>query len=305
MAGIIAIADGALAARVSLAGGAIVDASFSGIPFLRPYAGDPSLDFRVGAAASFPLVPFGNRVAGNAFTFGSRQYRLAPNTDWDPLQLHGDGWLAKWTLAAAAANRTELVLAHAAEEGAPYAYEARQVISLAEGALSVTLAVRNEGASAMPFGIGHHPFLLLTPETTLEAKARSYWTERAGFLPDTEAARPDDLNFDAPRRPPRRWVNNGFEGWTGRARVTWPEHGLSLAIEADAVFDRYFVFVSDRAFEPAYAGDYFCFEPMSHSADGHHQADLGGLRVLAPGETLAGTVAFRPQPLLSASGAHP
>ena len=94
MAGIIAIADGALAARVSLTGGAIVDAAFGGIPFLRPYAGDPSLDFRVGAAASFPLVPFGNRVAGNAFTFGSRQYRLAPNTDWDPLHLHGDGWLA-------------------------------------------------------------------------------------------------------------------------------------------------------------------------------------------------------------------
>jgi aldose 1-epimerase len=305
MSTIIAMKSGDLAVRVSRVGGAIVDATFAGTPFLRPYAGDPDADFRIGAAASFPLVPFGNRVAGNSFSFREREYALAPNTDWDPLHLHGDGWLADWTLAARDPDRIELVLVHAPGDGTPYAYEARQVVGLADGALSLTLSVRNTGPDPMPFGIGHHPFLPLTLRTVFQARARTYWTERAGFLPDTERSRPDELDFDQPRPLPRHWVNNGFEGWDGRATVTWPERGLALAIEADAVFDRYFIFVSDMAFEPAYAGDYFCFEPMSHSADGHHHADLGGLRVLSPGEVLAGSVRFHPYPLSQGSGASP
>lgn len=304
MAAVIGMESGRLAVRVSLAGGAIVDATFAGIPFLRPYAGDPDADFRVGSAASFPLVPFGNRVAGNTFTFGGREYVLTPNTKWDPLHLHGDGWLADWSLIARAADRVEMALLHAPGEGTPYAYEARQVVSLERDTLSLALSVRNTGPDRMPFGIGHHPFLPLTPGTTLQARARAYWAERAGFLPDAKEFRPDELNFDQPRSLPRHWVNNGFEGWDGHATVIWPERELTLAIEADSCFGRYFVFVSDTAFEPAYAGDYFCFEPMSHAADGHHHADLGGLCVLAPGEVLAGTVKFHPLPLSSRSGIH-
>jgi len=43
------------------------------------------------------------------------------------------------------------------------------------------------------------------------------------------------------------------------------------------------------AFDPGYAYDFFCFEPMSHSADAHNGKG-GGLVVLCPGETLSGTM---------------
>jgi aldose 1-epimerase len=48
--------------------------------------------------------------------------------------------------------------------------------------------------------------------------------------------------------------------------------------------------------------DFFCFEPMSHLPDGHHMQDLGGLTVLAPGESLSGRVSIRLSPLVTEFG---
>jgi aldose 1-epimerase len=47
-------------------------------------------------AASFPLVPFVNRVRGGRFAFRDREVRLAPNMPGDPSPLHGQGWLGEW-----------------------------------------------------------------------------------------------------------------------------------------------------------------------------------------------------------------
>ena len=58
-----------------------------------------------------------------------------------------------------------------------------------------------------------------------------------------------------------------------------------------------FLFVSDTAFDPAYARDFFALEPMSHLPDGHNQPDLGGLVRLAPGETLSGGIRLAPETL--------
>ena len=44
-------------------------------------------------AASFPLVPYVNRIRGGRFTFRGREVRLAPNMAGDPSPLHGQGWL--------------------------------------------------------------------------------------------------------------------------------------------------------------------------------------------------------------------
>ena len=47
-------------------------------------------------AASFPLVPYVNRIRGGRFTFRGREVRLAPNMAGDPSPLHGQGWLNPW-----------------------------------------------------------------------------------------------------------------------------------------------------------------------------------------------------------------
>src|SRR3954447_21048772 len=49
-------------------------------------------------AGCFPLVPFANRIRDGQFSCGGRVVRLAPNMAGDPSPLHGQGWLAPWTV---------------------------------------------------------------------------------------------------------------------------------------------------------------------------------------------------------------
>lgn len=289
------IRRGDISARISTAGGLVLGLWWqrgeTNLPLLRPAAGDTA-----GALASgcYPLVPFGNRVRGNAFRFDGREYCFQPNTAWDPHYLHGEGWQAEWSVAKMDADSVALSFEHLAGEGTPYRYVATQQFSFEGGAFVLTLSVTNRGAAALPFGLGWHPYFPMTPQTTLLAPAHKYRTEVEGWLPGEAVEIPEDVDFRTPRSLPHRWVNNGFEDWSGEARIDWPEHGARLSLRADPLFRHAFVFVSDAVFDPAFQRDYFCFEPMSHLANGHNLPGLGDLAVLQPGETLSGSIRMTP-----------
>ncbi|MDR3372835.1 MAG: aldose 1-epimerase [Ancalomicrobiaceae bacterium] len=258
------------------------------LPVLRP-AG-PEAAVTATAAGCFPLVPFGNRLAGNRFAFEDQEFRLAPNTA-DPCRLHGDGWLADWTVAAVSPRFVDLALSVAASAASPYAYEAHQIVSVEADKIVVALSVTNRGRR-LPFGLGLHGYFPLTAATTLLAPAAGYWLEGPGYLPTERAGLPDELDFCRPKTLPERWINNGFEGWSGSAKIRWPERGFGVGIAADALFGRYQLFRPDARFDPTGAGDWFCFEPMSHSPAAFRLPDLGGLVPLDRDQTLAGSIRF-------------
>jgi aldose 1-epimerase len=289
---VVSLANRGASARISTAGGSLLELTVGATPLLRPAPdGAPSID-----SACYPLVPFGNRVRGNRFVFEGRDYTLGPNTDWDPHYLHGQGWLSDWEIETA--SDESLTLAHRHTGLAmPYSYRARQDFDLRPDGITLTLTVVNEGETAMPFGIGWHPYFPMTPLTTLQTRTGRMWSEEPGWLPGKPGPAPADLDFSTPRPLPQRWVNNAFEDWDGTAIVRWPEMGHALRIEADPMFRTMFLFVSDTAFEPSYARDFFALEPMSHLPDGHNLSDLGGLTRLAPGETLGGSMRLTLEPL--------
>lgn len=239
----------------------------------------------------FPLVPFGNRLRDNRFSFEARDYALAPNTDADKLYLHGDGWLGDWSLIGRTDTEAVLGFSHAAA-GAPYAYRAEQRFRIVDRTLAVDLSVTNTGSRRMPFGLGLHPFLPLTPRTEIRFEATHYWEQDGDFLPLLRRPAAGAFDFSAGRPVPHRWTNTEFEGWTGSALIGWPESGATLEVTAGPVFTRCMMFVSSRSFDPLFSGDWFCFEPMTHGVDAHHRADGGGLVALAPGKTLVGGVRF-------------
>lgn len=244
-------------------------------------------------AASFPLVPFGNRVRGNRFSFEGRDHELEPNMSWDRHYLHGDGWTRHWEVVERRADLVRLRLGAHRAPGTPYVYEAEQSIRVEGHMLETSLSLTNRGAEALPYGLGWHPYFPLTPGTLLRAAATDCWDEDSQWLPTVRKPVSGDMVFSTAAPLPRRWVNTLFEGWNGGAVIDWAESGLRLEIDADPLFGRYLIFVSDPAFDPGYTYDFFCFEPMSHSADAHHHADGGGLKRLAPGESLAGRVRMR------------
>ncbi|WP_058913222.1 aldose 1-epimerase [Entomohabitans teleogrylli] len=245
------------------------------------------------AASCFPLVPFANRVSGNRFTFAGREYQLAANTDWDSHYLHGDGWLAAWRCVAH--DDRQLTLTSCQRSGV-YHYDAVQRFRLGDDALEVTLEVTNRGAETLPFGLGWHPYFPLTPQTLLQAPANGYWLEREQWLAgDFQPQLPTGLDFNQPAGLPRRWVNNGIAGWDGAARIIWPEARCALQVRTEPPAPYYFIFVSDPQFDPGYAFDFFCIEPMSHAPDDHHRPGAGRLIPLAPGEETRLTMRLQAQ----------
>lgn len=288
---ILTLGTGPLTLRITPTAGAIVDAHHAGRPVLRPYADAAETPER-SRCASFPLVPFGNRIEAGRFTFEGRDYHLPPNAA-EPHRIHGDGWQTTWDLVDSAPDAATFTFAH---EDDVYAYRAEQAFSVEEGRFEVTLWVENTGPRAMPFGLGHHPYFPLTPQTRLRAPAKTFVAERAEHLPGERLPLPADADFAEPSPVPPRWFNNGFEGWTGAARIVWPETSLAVSITAPEA-KGYFLFRPDTAFDPAYRGDYFCFEPMTHAANAHNLPGGGGLRRLAPGERMSLTMTLTVEPI--------
>ncbi|MFI0843080.1 aldose 1-epimerase [Mesorhizobium sp. IMUNJ 23232] len=280
--------SGSLVANIDARGGSVMR-------FARTAAGGEVPLFHRGRAGRgqplcFPLVPFGNRLRDNTFVFDGTLYNISANTATDPLYLHGDGWLGSWTELAHSQDTVSLEYRH--DAGGPYQYRAEQRFTLTERALTVSLSVTNQGERTLPYGLGLHPFFPLTNRTVLTFAAERYWLQDAAFLPLRSEAVHDTMDFSRGRSPSGRWMNTEFEGWTGRAKIFWPETSSHLVIEADPIFSRCMVFVSSRKFDPTYEDDYFCFEPMTHGVDGHHRPGLSGLVPLQPGETMQGSCRF-------------
>ncbi|MQT15530.1 aldose 1-epimerase [Segnochrobactrum spirostomi] len=279
---------------VSTRGGVVTRLGWRGddgarVPLLREVADDPSPEH----AAAFPMVPFGSRLRGNGFAVGGVHHRFAPNTV-DPLYLHGDGWLGTWEIERQ--DDTALTLAFAHRNG-DYDYEARQTFALAPGLVSVGLSVVNRGSAPMPYGLGWHPYFPRAADTRLTAPYRFAWTEGDGYLPEAPVPPPPDLDFAAAAPIPDRWINTLLEGWSGRAEIVWPARRTGLALEADASARHAVMYASDAERDPSYRGDWFCFEPMTHLAGANDRPDLGGLVLLAPGESLSLAVRLSPRRL--------
>ncbi|XHB99229.1 aldose 1-epimerase [Nitratireductor sp. ac15] len=272
-----------LRVRVSPRFGVLLDGYHrNGQPFMRPFAGEKDA-FGPTDTACFPMVPFSNRVGGNTFDYEGQTYTFEPN-DVPPFYIHGEGWKSDWSVMERTACSVALEMHHEGNSCSPYTYRAAQRFTLDRNCLTMWIEVENRGGGAMPFGLGLHPYFPRTPRMTLQAHALSWWTEDDYHVPDENLPLPETVDFSEPRLLPDHGLNNCFEGWDCRARLNWPELGLGATIDADPIFSRYMLFSPPPDFE------FVCFEPMSHTANGFHHADLGGLRRLAQGETLAGSM---------------
>lgn len=267
-----------------------------GVDLLRPCAQDEQTP--AAQSGCFPLVPFGNRVKGNAFTYGGEHYRLQPNTA-DAHYLHGDGWLASWECLEHCAERLVLAFEHQDEN---YHYRAQQTFELRGSELMLSLAVTNLAAAPMPFGLGWHPFFPLSNDTLLTASTCGYWLEDTQFLSGQfQPVTPPELDFSTASTLPRHWVNNGLSGWDGRATVCWPAKCQRLHLTTTPPCPVLFLFLSDPEFDPEYCFDFFCIEPMSHAANAHHLPDIGGLVPLSQGESLTQNMRLRSEVALTDS----
>ncbi|MGW6128629.1 aldose epimerase family protein [Cellulomonas sp. NPDC055163] len=116
--------------------------------------------------ASFPLVPWSNRIRDGVLRFRGRTWTLAHNAA-DGTAMHGAVAYYTWRVVDRTAARVELELDTRDLVGVnfPWRFRSRLVYELDGADLRVTTTVENVDTEPFPAGFGHHPYFQrrLTP----------------------------------------------------------------------------------------------------------------------------------------------
>jgi aldose 1-epimerase len=277
------LVSGALRIEISPSiGGSISSFEWLDRDLRRPILRKCNTDLQnVLEAASFPLVPFVNRIRGGGFNFRGREVRLAPNMPGDPNPLHGQGWLGAWQVEHQSGSEATLSFDHMAGEW-PWDYRAEQHFSLDEAGLTMQLTCRNLSDEPMPCGLGQHPYFNCGPATRLDTDVTHAWTIDDHVLPVDKV--PAQGSFDLRDRPVcGQDLDHGFGGWGGSARISDPSWPFDIAMSSSEA--RFF-----QLYSPAFGG-IFVAEPVSH-ANAALNAPEGewpelGMQILESGEEMS------------------
>ena len=271
------------------------------IQLMRPYdSAQPESPLYFG---SFPLTPFSNRIGFCKLAFKDRVYHVGPPFGGEPHPNHGNGWMLPWQVTEHSGHHIRLELEARASADTPYSYKAYQTFTFEGETLVADIGLTNLGAEAMPFGFGHHPYFPRTPQTILQFEGDHVWLSEQ-MVPIEKIPVPEKWNFkDGKVFDPTKlekahggdgtaFIDHCFGGFTGTAKITWPETDTSLIFRADPVFGHFVLYVpSDQPF--------FCAEPVSNATDGFNLASRHvegtGMIVLAPGSSTSGKVLFEVQ----------
>jgi aldose 1-epimerase len=262
------------------------------VDLLRPTR--PDLRTSWGHCASFPLVPWSNRVRDGVLPFRGRTWQLARTAE-DGTAIHGAGAVYPWQIVDQSADRIVLGLDSAALVGVnfPWRFRARIEYALDGPALHVRTTVQNTDHEPFPAGFGHHPYfrrylaaptgadgpLLHVPAARGYALDRAIATGPAGDVParaDYRTARPVGTAF----------VDDVLTDLDPAllARIVYPE--ATVTITADPVYSHAVVYAPRRR-------PYLAVEPVTHVNGGFALHDAGvpgtGVIVLEPGESTSGT----------------
>lgn len=255
------------------------------VDLLRPasdaaLAGDCAPDM-----GCFPLVPFSNRIAGGHFAFQGREIVL-PADPGSPHRIHGHGWSAPWQAERLSDDGVRLRYRHRADSW-PWTYEATQTIELTQDGLSVLLELVNLSDTAMPAGIGLHPYFPKPPGTIVTARLETMWENDDTIVPRTRRSLPQELEFPAGVAMDGVVLDNGFTGWDGLAAIDWPDIGHRLTVRAEGPFGHLIIYAPPGE-------SYMCLEPVSHMTDAVNRPEIAdnGLVTLPPGGRLAGRMAL-------------
>ena len=259
------------------------------VPILYPYgaAGVDAINWAKGGV--YPLLPYSNRIANGRLQHAAGQAQLPPHPNADPHSLHGHAHVVPWRLVSRGTGSAHLRLASAPCAAWPWQIQGDLGVTLSADALHLTLLLTNLDPTAMPAGVGFHPYFMHDPRARLRYRAGRLWTAGADCL--AQASRPLSLAeaFAAPRRLRDGALTDYLSEWDGELDLELP-HGEVLHIGAEAPLSH--LVVHRPADLP-----YLCIEPVSHVADGFNLAARGvsgtGCVVLASGAQLQGQMTLR------------
>ena len=233
---------------------------------LRPYLDDPYF------YGSYPMAPWCNRVPAGRSVVAGHVVDL-PASFPDGTAIHGQVSRRAWSVVGDGRFRIT-----GGGDGWPWPYEVEQQFEIAGARLILGLRLTNLADSAMPGGLGFHPWFRAPVEVRIGADA---------VHPDNHAtlAEPIPVSgaYDLRRLGP---MAHGLDAtWAGISDppivLAWPDAGIRATFEVDA--PTRFV-TAANLFDDAIA-----VEPQTHAPDGLGRlvrGEPGGLALIPPGGTL-------------------
>lgn len=236
--------------------------------------------------ASFPLVPYSNRIGDGTFEWNGSRFTLARNFFPEPHAIHGVGFERPWQVRARDADSATLVLNHRPCASWPFAFEAQQRITLGERLLTVEMSAVNLAEQAAPLAFGHHPYFP-REGAWLRFRARDVWLTGGDGLPSLRVKPFGKFDYADGMPITRGDIDHCFTGWDGGAEIFWPDRHLGVTIEASASLRCAVVCIRSDV-------DGFCFEPVAHINDALNRPGSDhAMPVIGPGQSFTATIRFR------------
>ncbi len=251
-------------------GGVLTRWTVAGRHILRPC--EPAVRDPLESAC-FVLAPFSNAIEGGGFQFADTFFAQQRNHPLEPTPIHGDAWLATWRVENCTVGTATLSYEHSARQGFPFRYRVVQHVVLKPRRLTIQLRLTNHDRSAMPAGLGLHPYFLRPKGARLFAAHHGRWTS-TGPVADRRFCRAEPIG-----QP----LDACFIGWSKTARLSLPQRRSHIVITASS--SAYALVV----YSPK-SSNFVCIEPVTNVNDGFNAASrrVGrtGVRVLTPGQGL-------------------
>ncbi len=238
--------------------------------------------------ASYPLVPWSNRIRDGLLRFAGREYQLRVNFP-DGTAIHGAGKDYPWTVVES--SPTHAVLEFVSHDfygvNFPWSFTARFTYALEGNRFVWTYGLTNTSHETFPAGFGHHPYFLRSvagsPEARLQMEVDKAY-DLDNCLPSGAAGeiRPA-ADFREAREIGQEFVDDCFAARRGErlATIEWPG-AVTLDVEADALLEHAVLYIPPGE-------SFFAFEPVSNANDAFNLDVDGvpgtGLFLVQPGET--------------------
>ena len=262
-------------------------------PTPRSRRGDPE------RTASFPMLPWSNRIDAGVLPFAGRTWQLQRNGA-DDTAIHGAMRYAPWAVVAQDDGSVllEAVAADMVGVNFPWRFVARVGYAVAGDALEVTTSLRNADEVAFPAGFGHHPYFRrsLVPvgspmpdepgQPLLRIGADAGYLLHGGLALGAAGPIPPRADFRVERRVSVLHVDDVLTARTPGplATLRYGDPDVTVTLEADEAYSHVVLYV------PRGRG-HLAVEPTTHVNGGFalHAAGVPGtgVVVLEPGQEMA------------------
>ena len=273
-------------ATLATVGAALREYTMGGTDVVVPFAADEVAP----AFHGMVLAPWPNRLADGRYTFEGQDLQLPLTEPARGTALHGLSCWDDWEVAEASAASATLVLNLPARPGYPFSLRVSVTYALSDSGLTVTTTALNTGTTALPYGVGYHPWISpgagSLDDCTLQLGADSLVTVDDRLLPTGTTPVADHMDYREPRSLAGSDLDDAFVDPTrdadGRswARLTRAD-GSTVAIWMDGAAKAWQVCTGNHISPASAQRSGVAIEPMSCIADAFRTGDH--LVTLAPG----------------------